>query len=35
VSREFRPTKEYPRGQEVYALRFEDAEAVSDADADS
>ena len=35
VSREFRTTKEYPRGQEVYALRFEDAEAVSDADADS
>ena len=23
VSREFRPTKEYPRGQEVYALTFE------------
>jgi class 3 adenylate cyclase len=24
VSREFRPTKEYPRGQEVYALTFDD-----------
>ena len=23
VTREFRPTKEYPRGQEVYALTFE------------
>jgi hypothetical protein len=23
VNREFRPTKEYPRGQEVYALTFE------------
>jgi class 3 adenylate cyclase len=24
VTREFRPTKEYPRGQEVYALAFDD-----------
>jgi hypothetical protein len=24
VSREFRPTKAYPRGQEVYALAFGD-----------
>jgi hypothetical protein len=23
VNREFRPTKEYPRGQDVYALTFE------------
>jgi hypothetical protein len=23
VTREFRPTKEYPRGQEVYSLTFE------------
>jgi hypothetical protein len=26
VNREFRPTKEYPRGQEVYALTFDGAE---------
>jgi hypothetical protein len=24
VTREFRPTKEYPKGQEVYALMFGD-----------
>jgi hypothetical protein len=23
VTREFRPTKEYPKGQEVYALTFD------------
>jgi hypothetical protein len=23
VTREFRPTKEYPKGQEVYSLTFE------------
>jgi hypothetical protein len=32
VAREFRPTKEYPRGQEVYALSFESREP---ADADN
>ena len=26
VNREFRPTKEYPKGQEVYALTFDGAE---------
>ena len=31
VTREFRPTKEYPRGQEVYALTFD--ENGSDLDA--
>jgi class 3 adenylate cyclase len=30
VSREFRPTKEYPRGQEVYALRFEQVGEVQE-----
>ena len=32
VAREFRPTKEYPRGQEVYALTFDDAAVTPDAD---
>jgi class 3 adenylate cyclase len=30
VEREFRPTKEYPRGQEVYVLRFAADEAADD-----
>jgi class 3 adenylate cyclase len=30
VTREFRPTKEYPRGQEVYVLTFDDAPLTSD-----
>ncbi len=33
ASREFRPTKEYPRGQEVYALTFASANGEDDADA--
>jgi class 3 adenylate cyclase len=33
VTREFRPTKEYPRGQEVYALTFDDRDAGDDGDA--
>jgi len=32
VTREFRPTKEYPRGQEVYALTFDEAAESGDAD---
>src|SRR2546423_3493774 len=31
ASREFRPTKEYPKGQEVYALTFDGAQAEPDA----
>jgi class 3 adenylate cyclase len=32
VAREFRPTKEYPRGQEVYTLTFDDVAVSPDAD---
>jgi class 3 adenylate cyclase len=32
VTREFRPTKEYPRGQEVYALTFDGARAETEPD---
>jgi class 3 adenylate cyclase len=36
VSREFRPTKEYPKGQEVYALTFDGVRDVPDeADAEA
>jgi class 3 adenylate cyclase len=35
VTREFRPTKEYPRGQEVYALTFERAGEDQDASPDA
>ena len=31
VTREFRPTKEYPKGQEVYALTFDGAEPAEQA----
>jgi class 3 adenylate cyclase len=31
VTREFRPTKEYPRGQEVYALTFDEVEPAEEA----
>ena len=33
VSREFRPTKEYPKGQEVYALAFDGVEPAQNAPA--
>ncbi len=35
VTRELRPTKEYPRGQEVYALTFDGEGATAPADAES
>jgi hypothetical protein len=31
VSREYRPTKEYPKGQEVYALTFDHQDGSGDA----
>jgi class 3 adenylate cyclase len=35
VTREFRPTKEYPKGQEVYALTFDDADLGADRERDA
>jgi hypothetical protein len=34
VAREFRPTKEYPRGQEVYVLAFADVDEADDVQSD-
>jgi hypothetical protein len=34
VTREFRPSKEYPKGQEVYALTFDRAEVEPDEEAE-
>jgi class 3 adenylate cyclase len=34
VTREFRPSKEYPKGQEVYALTFDRAEIEPDEEAE-